>query len=315
MKILVVEGHLESQCLIKAVISAMGNIPIVVPSGGQAIDVFLADRPDIILIAMQLPDMPGPEVTRQLRSLEASSEWTPIILLSARDSDEDIEQGITAGADDYLHKPASDVVLRAKICAMQRIVQMRHSLLTMTRQLDSANRELKRLSTADGLTGLANRRHFDTSIHREWRRSIRLASPLALVFCDVDNFKAFNDTYGHQAGDDCLRRVADVMSAALVRGGDLAARYGGEEFAIILPNTDMEGAQLVAERVRVAMLEIAQTHSGSAQGVVTLSAGIAVEIAMIGSSPDQLIGAADRALYAAKESGKNRICRATHIHA
>jgi len=194
---------------------------------------------------------------------------------------------------------------------MQRIVQMRYSLVAMTRQLDSANRELKRLSTADGLTGLANRRHFDATLKREWRRSIRLASPLALVLCDVDFFKAFNDNHGHQAGDDCLRLVAEVLSGALVRGGDLAARYGGEEFAVILPNTDLEGAQLVAERIRQALLKLEHAHSASSFGVVTLSAGIASEIAMIGSEPEQLIAAADRALYQAKDSGRNRICRAS----
>ncbi len=310
MKILVVEDNPNSLQFIMHTVRAMGNVALAAASGSEAIDAFLVERPDIVLLDMLLPDLGGPEVARQIRSLEAPSEWTPIIFLSTRDSDDDLEQGIIAGGDDYLHKPASEVVLRAKIRAMQRIVQMRYSLLAMTKQLDSANRELKRLSTADGLTGLANRRHFDTTLNREWRRSIRQASPIALVLCDVDCFKAFNDTYGHQAGDDCLRRLAEVMGQALVRGGDLAARYGGEEFAVILPDTDIDGALIIAERIRLGMLAVAQEHRASAYGVVTISIGIVAEIAMIGSSAEQLIGAADRALYAAKAAGRNRICRA-----
>jgi len=314
MKILVVEDNPTSLQFVMHTVQAMGNIPVAARSGSEAIDAFLVERPDIVLLDMLLPDLGGPEVARQIRSLEAPSEWTPIIFLSARDSDEDLEQGIIAGGDDYLHKPASEVVLRAKIRAMQRIVQMRYSLVAMTRQLDSANRELKRLSTADGLTGLANRRHFDTTLNREWRRSIRQASPIALVLCDVDYFKAYNDTYGHQAGDDCLRLLAEVMSSSLVRGGDLVARYGGEEFAVILPDTDIEGAQIIAERIRQAMFKVAQPHAASTHGVVTVSAGVAAEIAMIGHHPEQLIAAADRALYAAKAAGRNRICRAASSH-
>jgi len=314
MKILVVEGNPDSLQFIQRTVEAMGNVPLLATSGSAAIDLFLQERPDIVLLDMLLPDLNGPEVARQLRSLETPSEWTPIIFLSARDSDDDLEQGIIAGGDDYLHKPASEVVLRAKIRAMQRIVQMRYSLVAMTRQLDSANRELKRLSTADGLTGLANRRHFDATLKREWRRSTRLASPLALVLCDVDFFKAFNDKHGHQAGDDCLRLVAEVLSGALVRGGDLAARYGGEEFAVILPNTDLEGAQLVAERIRQALCQLEHEHGDSSFGIVTISAGIAAEIAMIGSEPEQLIAAADRALYLAKERGRNRVCRTSAQH-
>lgn len=314
MKILVVEDNPTSLQFVMHTVQTMGNIAVSASSGSEAIDAFLVERPDIVLLDMLLPDLGGPEVARQIRSLEAPSEWTPIIFLSARDSDEDLEQGIIAGGDDYLHKPASEVVLRAKIRAMQRIVQMRYSLVAMTRQLDSANRELKRLSTADGLTGLANRRHFDTTLNREWRRSIRQASPIALVLCDVDYFKAYNDTYGHQAGDDCLRLLAEVMSSALVRGGDLVARYGGEEFAVILPDTDLEGAQIIAERIRLAMFSVAQPHAASNHGVVTVSAGVAAEIAMLGHHPEQLIAAADRALYAAKAAGRNRICRANNTH-
>jgi diguanylate cyclase (GGDEF)-like protein len=174
--------------------------------------------------------------------------------------------------------------------------------------LKEANERLERLSASDGLTQLANRRCFDQTINREWNRLRRTKEPLSLIMSDVDFFKLFNDTYGHQGGDDCLRSVAEAMSAAVQRGGDCVARYGGEEFAVILPGTDAAGAVHVAEKIRLTVESLAIAHSKSqVAGCVTLSLGVAMVIPSDDGTPELLIKWADQALYTAKSSGRNRV--------
>jgi diguanylate cyclase (GGDEF)-like protein len=172
--------------------------------------------------------------------------------------------------------------------------------------LRQANQELYRLATLDGLTQLANRRRFDAYLMTEWKRSRREQLPLTLLLCDIDYFKRYNDHYGHQAGDGCLKQVAQVLHQSIKRPADLAARYGGEEFALILPNTPIKGALHVAKRIRrtVAKLKILHEHSCVSHWI-TLSIGIASWIPEQSSSPETLIAAADHALYAAKAAGRN----------
>jgi diguanylate cyclase (GGDEF)-like protein/PAS domain S-box-containing protein len=173
--------------------------------------------------------------------------------------------------------------------------------------LEQVNEELERLATLDGLTGIPNRRQFDERFGIEWKRARRDRKPLALILCDVDRFKLYNDNYGHQAGDDCLRAVAQCISSQLKRVSDLPARYGGEEFAIILPDTDEMGACCVAEAIRssLAMLEIGKAQAKA--GCVTASFGAASIIPAIDAAQESLIKAADSALYKAKEKGRNRV--------
>ena len=176
------------------------------------------------------------------------------------------------------------------------------------RALTEANTELQRLVTLDGLTQLANRRKFDDYIHTEWRRALRDGTPLALLMCDVDHFKRYNDYYGHQAGDACLRWVASVLEAQAKRITDLAARYGGEEFAIVLPNTDLSGAIAVAERVNQAVRDLKIPHEESPiSDCVTVSIGAAYTTPLTGTLPTRLIARADRCLYQAKALGRNRV--------
>lgn len=305
MKTLIIEDTRTTMQVIRQYLERMGITPISAETGNAAIDQFIAERPDMILLDIVLPDIDGFEVARRIRQLERPGDWTPIIFLTSMTRDEDLEAGIAAGGDDYIHKPVSDMVLGAKIRAMQRIIQMRYSLLVLTRKLDTANQELRRLTSLDGLTGITNRRHFDDTLNREWRRSMRQGAEFSVVMCDVDHFKEYNDRLGHQEGDDCLRKVAAALVAAMDRGGDLVARYGGEEFVAILPETSLAGAGIVAERMRdaVAALEIA--HPGSPFGHVTISLGVASGVAMPETDPRQLITAADRALYEAKHAGRN----------
>ena len=173
-------------------------------------------------------------------------------------------------------------------------------------QLEDANRQLRILVRQDGLTGLGNRRHFDDTLGTEYRRAMRVGSPLALIMVDVDRFKAFNDLYGHPAGDACLQAVAAALASALRRPADLAARYGGEEFAVLLPSTDEAGAVACAARIQDAVREASVAHAGSEFGVVTLSLGITVlQPGAGGNGPAALVESADAALYAAKRAGRN----------
>lgn len=174
--------------------------------------------------------------------------------------------------------------------------------------LEESNLRLQYLTAIDGLTQIANRRSLDMSLTTEWQRAMRKREPIGVVMIDVDHFKLFNDTYGHQAGDECLRGVADALKDFARRPGDLAARYGGEEFVLILTNATAQQARLVAERVRDKIVELAIPHQCSSHGSVTASFGVASTVpGAHHSGPEALLLAADRALYRAKHSGRNRV--------
>lgn len=309
MKALVIEDTVTSATLICHSLGRMGLETVHARDGVTGIDAFKREKPDLILLDIVMPGLDGFEVARRIRQLEKDGEWTPIIFLSAKNSDEDFERGIEVGGDDYLTKPVSEAVLKAKVRAMQRIAQMRYSLLVLTRKLDDANRELTRLSAFDGLTGIANRRTFDTALSREWRRSARVGAPLSLLVIDVDSFKQFNDAYGHQVGDECLKAVARSLAGHSRRPADLVARYGGEEFAAVLPDTCAEGATIVAESMREAIERLGITHRhSSAASIVTVSIGVATTVPSRADDHGfaDLLKCADQALYRAKEEGRNR---------
>ena len=177
------------------------------------------------------------------------------------------------------------------------------------KQLENENKILKNLVNIDCLTQIANRRYFDTTLEQEWRRLRREFAPLSLIICDLDCFKTFNDTYGHQAGDNCLQEVAKAIRETLKRPADLAARYGGEEFAVILPNTDANGAVGVAEKIRQRIKAMAISHINSTdkQKIVTASAGIASTVPHREANAAQLLRAADAALYQSKKTGRDRV--------
>jgi len=188
-------------------------------------------------------------------------------------------------------------------------IYAKHLISKLYKEIKISNSKLKELATIDGLTGVSNRRKFDEFLEREWKRGIREQIPISLILSDVDCFKSYNDTYGHQAGDSCLRAIARAMIESVRRPGDLVARYGGEEFAIVLPNTDVEGAICIAEKIRKNIVTLKIDHSKSVvANWVTVSLGIVTLIPNQARdrSPKKLIEAADRALYAAKRTGRNR---------
>lgn len=197
----------------------------------------------------------------------------------------------------------------------QRVRMRTHALQSRTEELsrlrlvlETTNQRLKRLVAVDGLTGIANRRHFDRALERELRRTRREQQPLSLIFLDLDEFKRFNDTYGHASGDDVLRRVATTLDETFRRGGDFVARYGGEEFAVVLPGVDGRRAALYAERLRRRIWRLNIPYGAAESGDrVTISAGVATVPASHVSSPDRVLLIADRALYRAKCLGRNRV--------
>ena len=267
---------------------------LMATSGAKALTVCRDDPPDLILLDVVMPEMDGHEVCARLKADEATRDIPVIFVTSHTDAAEETK-GLELGAVDFIAKPVNPAVVRARV----------NTHLCLKAQSDL----LRRMVFIDGLTGVANRRCFDETLSAEWRRSMRSASPLALLLLDVDHFKRFNDRYGHQAGDDCLRRVAWAIKAQLLRPGDLVARYGGEEFACILPATDFDGAMAVAASIeqRVRALQIEHGDSDVCNAV-TLSIGVTHGVPEPGDDPARLIALADAQLYQAKHSGRGRAC-------
>ncbi len=236
-------------------------------------------------------------------------EGYPLIVFAALDRDEVLagwrEESLLSAGIVALLLVFLGVLGYRLINLMKQQNRIQSQLLDAQETLIEVNRSLELLALEDALTGLSNRRQFDLFIHSEIGRAKRSLTGLALLMLDVDHFKLFNDHYGHLAGDECLRNISAIITENIQRPGDLAARYGGEEFAVVLPGTDYVGAFLVAEKIRRAVLHAGIRHSEGAEGMVTVSLGVAAYDPTSQAQADDLIGAADKALYVAKASGRN----------
>lgn len=304
MRILVVDDSASQRLFLKAHLGKMGHEVVTAADGREGIEVFTDIDPDIVLLDVMMPGIDGYETARVIRG--TNDQWVPIIFLSGCADTGDIAAGIDAGGDDYLTKPCDPTVLEAKIRSMTRIAQMRRQLVDRGEALRTANAALMRMIDVDGLTGIANRRRLDRKLVEEVGRGARNCTPLAVILLDIDHFKGFNDTYGHLAGDECLKLVARVLESGARRPADLVARYGGEEFCVVLPETGGEGAVLVAERLRAAVVGVA-VELPNASARVTASFGVAAGMPMAGVDPQQWLARADLALYAAKMGGRDRV--------
>jgi diguanylate cyclase (GGDEF)-like protein len=287
-------------------LSQQGHHVTEASSAAEALALFTLKRPDLVLMDVVMPGEDGYWAARQIRAVEGG-DWTPIIFLSSRDSELDLLQGIEAGGDDYLFKPASPVVLRAKLHAMTRLQRMRQQLLHTSEALRQANQQLTHLSTVDPLTQLGNRRAFDERLGAAMLDGARNQRPLSLILCDVDHFKRYNDALGHVQGDQCLRDIATLLRLVCRRPLDFAARYGGEEFALILPDTPKSGAMTFARGLQAMLHNKGLYHPASkVSEQVTLSGGITTLVPGPQDKPQSMLLRADEALYSAKAQGRNR---------
>ena len=303
-KVLVVDDSVFNQEALRRILaldeeSAAETVPmhytiITAKTGDEALDLIMTERPDLVLLDIIMPGMSGFDVLNKLHEY-ADAHLPPVIVISGLDDEEDEEKGFMLGAVDYITKPFKKSIVLARIKTHLKIVEQMHII--------------EELSTVDSLTGIPNRRGYNNHMTIEWGRAIRDKTPLGVLMIDIDKFKLFNDTYGHQQGDIVLQVVAGAIKSTLKRSSDLAARWGGEEFVVLLPNTDLDGSLIVAEQVR-ASIEAAQVPSlhDHSHLSVTASIGVASVVPTADSVIADLIEQSDKALYTAKETGRNRVC-------
>jgi diguanylate cyclase (GGDEF)-like protein len=285
----------DSLLILEALSSLIGDEydVLVAMNGAEAVELAVEVSPDLILLDVVMPEQDGYEILSTLKSAPCTVD-IPVIFLTGMGSEADEVRGLQMGAVDYIVKPFVPEIVRARVRT--------HLELKRSRDL------LQRLALMDGLTGIANRRCFNDRLGVEWARSLRTQTPLSLILADIDHFKPYNDFYGHPAGDSCLVQVAQALERESLRPSDLAARFGGEEFTLLLPETDLAGALLVAERIQAHIRKLAIRHENSAVApLVTLSLGVASLVAAPGMSAEQLIQEADERLYEAKQRGRNQI--------
>jgi two-component system chemotaxis family response regulator WspR len=280
----------------------------------EALQAAIHTRPTVILQDLVMPGIDGLTLVKEYRANPAIRD-VPIIVLSTKEEPVIKSAAFAAGANDYLVKLPDRIELLARIRYHSRSYinllqrdEAYRALRQSQQQLLEANLELHRLSHCDGLTGLSNRRYLDEYLSAEWGRGARDRSELSMLMIDVDNFKLYNDTYGHVAGDEVLKRIASTVEGCVGRSGDLAARFGGEEFAVVLPGTPIAGVRMLAETIRreVEALQLPHANSSTYQ-YVTISIGGAATVPVHEVAMTSLIEAADLALYRAKHDGKNRV--------
>jgi len=290
--ILLVDDNLKNLEVLGKILAGKYRTAIAM-NGFKALQFVRKREPDLILLDILMPEMNGLEVCRQLKSSPETKE-IPIIFVTAKTQTRDIVKGFKMGAVDYITKPFQSEELLVRV----------HTHIDLVKK----TRLLKTISQTDGLTMIPNRRRFDEFLDLEWRRAFRNRTPLSVIMADLDYFKLYNDFYGHIKGDECLRRVANVIHEIARRPGDLAARYGGEEFSVVFGKTDIGKALMLAGKIRSEISGLKIPHERSLVcDFITVSMGVASVIPDDKTSPKQLIECADRRLYKAKKSGRNQV--------
>jgi two-component system, cell cycle response regulator len=287
---------------LKQLVTHAGFEARTVGSGAAALAAMRKKFAAIVITDLHMPDMDGLTLCRTLRD-ELFDSYIYVVLLTAQDAEPDVLAGLEAGADDYLSKRSSSAQLIARLRTARRILTLEHSLRAVIQ-------EKNQLATTDALTGASNRRYFSRQLTREINRTQRSRCPLSLLLLDIDHFKRINDRHGHGVGDEVLQEFARHIARCLPRKIDWYARLGGEEFTVVLPDTDLAGAAVVAERIRH---QIADNHFATSGGAVavTVSIGVSgIEALAVTPSVDALLESADRCLYRSKDSGRNRVTAA-----
>ena len=290
---------------LKSLVAAAGFEVRTVSNGASALSTLHEDFCPIVISDRMMPDMDGLTLCRTIRG-EQLAGYVYVLLLTMQDAEQDILAGLEAGADDYLSKRASSAQLLARLRTAQRILTLEHSMRTL---LDERSRE----ATTDVLTGASNRRYFARHFTRELKRIQRYGGDVSVLMLDLDHFKSVNDRHGHTVGDEVLQEFAKRIGATLPREGDWYARLGGEEFVVVLPETPLAGALIVAEKLRsIVSAKPIRTAGGNIN--ITVSIGVASVAPLLASKPnadiDDVLELADQGLYASKLSGRDRVTAA-----
>jgi two-component system cell cycle response regulator len=298
--ILIAEDNLVSRKRLELLLRKEGYEVASAENGKRAFELFRSSFFPIVITDWMMPEMDGPELCRAIRGAHTRG-YVFIILLTAKESKDDIVSGLESGADDYLKKPFDDAELKARLKTGIRILKLEQSL-------KQAAEKVRRLSITDPLTGCYNRGYLNQHLERELKRAKRYQKPLSVVLCDIDHFKEINDTYGHQAGDKVLKKFVKFISGSIRHDLDWIVRYGGEEFIIVLPETDLSGASIVAQRLcsKLPQITMAVQHK---KLHITASFGATgfTSLNYKSISPKTIISAADRFLYDSKKGGRNRV--------
>jgi diguanylate cyclase (GGDEF)-like protein len=311
LRILVADDDAVSRLMLKALVSKLGHECLVAEDGSSAWELLSAEAVDVLLTDWQMPGLDGPELCRRVRG-ELSGRYVYIVLITGLGNPEQILEGMGAGADDYLIKPADPVAVHARLVAAERVTNLHRQVAHFRDQLEQANLELLERSLTDPLTGLGNRRRMEEDLARTHARALRLERAYGMVLFDIDHFKLYNDHYGHLAGDEALRQLARCLDR-VIRAGECVYRYGGEEFLVLLPDCDAEEAAAAAERICREVADQALPHETrpTAPPLVTLSGGVTCWEPGSTSSVTELLNQADDALFEAKSAGRNRVHVAT----
>jgi diguanylate cyclase (GGDEF)-like protein len=306
MRILIAEDEVVSRRLLQYAVEACGHACTVTEDGTAAWEVFQHGGVDVLITDWIMPLMSGLELCQKVRA-HPTENYTYIILLTALDDKAHLLEGMEAGADDYLGKPFDVDELRARLLAAARVTALHHRLAQQNAELEALNQALAERSRTDPLTGLGNRVRLQEDLDVIRGQIERYGMRYAVAICDVDYFKAYNDHYGHLAGDEALRAVAQTIATSC-RSGDRAYRYGGEEFVILLPAPDTTAAAAALNRVRRNVQALAIPHAGNPPlGVLTISGGVAMATRGAAVSSDEMLAEADTALYQAKDAGRNAV--------
>jgi len=315
MRVLVVDDDAGMRTLLRAMLSGQGHEVFEATNGQEAFEMTLEIRPEIVVLDWLMPRMDGLEFTRALRQTKAGRS-VYILLLTGVEEDEKLVEAFEAGVDDFMVKPLKPRLLAARLSAGQRVITLqreverdREEIRRFAAELAVSNRRLQEAALTDPLTGFPNRRYVIERIEQEWAASSRNKRPLSCMVIDVDNFKAINDSHGHDVGDAVLRETALALKTGL-RSHDVISRIGGDEFLVVCPETDLPSALICAERMRKAV-EGLEVESGSVRLRGSVSVGIAVRDATMDDA-DALIKCADRGVFLAKQRGRNRLAAVQH---
>jgi two-component system cell cycle response regulator len=308
MKVLIADDSPAHLLALRKAVTGLGHDCVAAKDGDEAWERFNADRPEVVISDWVMPGIEGDELCRRIRA--AKGPYCYVIVLTSLDDKQHVMRGMKAGADDYLTKPLDTDDLEARMAAAERVTALHAHIARQQSELERLNGDLDQLAREDALTKVGNRLRMKEDLERFDAQVARSGTGYTLLMCDVDHFKAYNDTCGHQRGDEVLKKVAATIGSGF-RGGDAVYRYGGEEFAVVLPERTLDGGMVAAERIRQDIEALAIPHATGDDDSITISVGVAVHTPVADGSWEGTIKRADEALYRAKAGGRNRVAQAT----